>query len=436
MVKYSSSDRQILRGFSFAFVFLLVAKAIGAIKEMALANTYGTGTAVDAYALSFAIANTPITLVAMASNMILIPFFVAQRHKSGREPENGGIIMWVLLLTLIMSSAVFFLLRFGGDLMGLSPDTALAVSVQAPGFAFMVPSGVIATIISARLMASRRQINSLLEAIPSFTLISGLLIFERHLAANSLLAWFTCLGMFGYLGALLLADRSAFQEFRPRRMALELPSSSRLQEIGLILAAQTAFVLGGLFLDQLAAASLPYDQNATLAYANRLLMLITSLGATAVGRAVLPVLAEARLEGKGQEFELTRRWGINLFMAGVVSYGLGYFLAPVGVRILFEHGEFTPQDTKNVSDILRAGLMVLPVYFLSLMLSQSVVVQRRFGLLLISNLAALACKVVIIMFFLEKWGLPLIMYATVAKQTVSLLFMIPALRPSRHERNN
>ncbi|GGA27726.1 hypothetical protein GCM10011326_44790 [Salipiger profundus] len=202
------------------------------------------------------------------------------------------------------------------------------------------------------------------------------------------------------------------------------------------MAAQTAFVLGGLFLDQLAAASLPYDQNATLAYANRLLMLITSLGATAVGRAVLPVLAEARLEGKGQEFELTRRWGINLFMAGVVSYGLGYFLAPVGVRILFEHGEFTPQDTKNVSDILRAGLMVLPVYFLSLMLSQSVVVQRRFGLLLISNLAALACKVVIIMFFLEKWGLPLIMYATVAKQTVSLLFMIPALRPSRHERNN
>lgn len=437
MVKHTSADRQILRGFSFAFVFLLTAKVIGAVKEMVIAHAYGTGTAVDAYALSFAIAQTPITLTAMAGNMILIPFFVAQRREGdGKAADAGGIILWVLVLALAMSVGAFSLLRFGGDLLELSPEAAAAVAQQAPGFALMVPTGIVATILAARLMAGKRQINSLFEAIPSFTLIIALLLFEGQIAASPLLSWATGLGMFAYLGALLIADRSAIGELRPKRGRLALPSRERRREITLIIAAQTIFVLGGMLLDQLAAARLPVDQNATLAYANRLLMLVTSLGATAMGRAVLPVLAEARLEGRGQEYTLTRRWGGYLFFAGLLAYGIGYLLAPLGIRILFEHGEFTAQDTARVAEVLRAGLLLLPFYFSSLILSQSVVIQRRFGLLLVSNSAAVASKLLILYLFLDRWGLPLIMYATVMRQIVSLGVMIPALRPPKRKRKD
>lgn len=430
MIDNRSSDHKILRGFSVAFIFLLLAKFIGAIKEVVIAHSYGTSLAADVYALGFAIANAPVTLTSMAANMILIPYFVARRQDPEKTPRSDAdIILWSGLLSILTSSGVFWLMHAGGVLMRMNPESADSLSHQAAGIALMVPPGIFATILAARLMAAKRQINSLFEAIPSLVLIVGLLLFEKQLAANTLLAWLTCLGMFAYLGALVLADISAVVELSPRRLRPSLPSRGRVGEVGLILSAQSVFVFSGVFLDQLAAAGLPPGDNAALSYANRLILLITSLGATAVGRAVLPVMAEARLEGRGHEYVLTRRWSAYLAVFGVISCLLGYLLAPTVIRILFEHGEFTAHDTQQVVEVLRVGLLMLPLYFPSLILAQSVVVQRRFVLLLSANTLASVIKISILWLFLDRWGLPLIMHATVARQVVSLLVMLPALHP-------
>ncbi len=275
-------------------------------------------------------------------------------------------------------------------------------------------------------MAAKRQINSLFEAVPSLAVILGLVLFEGRIAADPLLAWTTCLGMTGYLGALFLADRGARargQDGGGGPVALR----ERAGEIGIIFAAQTVYVLGGMALDQLAAAQLPEGQNAVLAYANRLLMLGASLGATAVGRAVLPVLAEARLAGQDQR--LTARWAGFLFLGGLAAWAIGHTIAPFGIRLLFEHGQFTADDTAAVARVLRIGLMILPAYFASLILSQSVVVQRRFGLLLASNLTAVGVKFLVLALFLDGGGLSAIMAANLAMQLTALLMLTSALRP-------
>lgn len=435
-----SSDRQILKGFGAAFLFLLIAKMIGAGKEVVIAYHYGTGTAADAYALGFAVANWPVALSGMCANMLLIPLFVAHRKaaEEGAEAaaasDTGAVTLWAMLVSGLLAIGVFFLLRDGGALLGLSAEAAAAVALQAPGIALMIPPGVMATILAARLMAHQRQIPSLYEAIPSIVLIVGVLAFGDVLAANPLLAWCTSLGFCGYVFALLLADRRVLGDLRPQALRLVWPTRARGREIALILLAQICFSFGGVLMDQLAAASLASEENATLAYANRLLMLATTLGATAIGRAVLPVLAAARLEGEGSEYALTRRWSLYMFLAGVACAVLGYVLAPFGVRILFEHGSFTAEDTAAVSETLRAGLLRLPFYFVSLILAQSVVVQRRFGLLLLANVLAVCSKLLLLKFFLDVGGLNLIMYATVLMYAVSLLVLSRGLIPSWSER--
>ena len=91
----SRSDTRIIQGFGAAFAFLLVAKIVGAAKEVVIAHEYGTSSAVDAYALGFVLANWPVSLGAMCANMLLIPLFVERRHKTGSEVDSlSALTLW------------------------------------------------------------------------------------------------------------------------------------------------------------------------------------------------------------------------------------------------------------------------------------------------------------------------------------------------------
>ena len=300
----------------------------------------------------------------------------------------------------------------------------MSLAVQAPGIAMMVPSGIIATILAARLMAGQRQIPSLLEAVPSLSLIIVLILFSNSISAELLLGWTTGVGMFAYLLTLLLADRSAVNELWPKQFRLSIPNNSQSRNIALVLVAQIIFSVGGMVMDQVCAASLPNEQNAVVAYANRLLMLGTGLGATAIGRAVLPVLSEAWMQDETVGRHLAWRWAIILLCSGLLAGLVGYFLAPLGVNLLFEHGNFTSADTYAVTSVFRAGLLQFPFYFSSLILAQSVVVMRQFWCLLLANIAGVTSKILVVALFLKTQGVNVIMFGTASMYFVVLFSLV------------
>ena len=187
----------------------------------------------------------------------------------------------------------------------------------------------------------------------------------------------------------------------------------------LVVTAQIVFSLGGTLMDQIAAATLSPGDNATLSYANRLLMLATGLGATAIGRAVFPVLSLAEAEGKGDELLL--RWIKVLLAGGIAVALLGALLSPVVVRLLFQRGAFTEADTQAVAGLLRLGMLQLPFYFASLIMAQGVIVRRRFWLLLVANGLGVGTKFAIVYLFLARFGVQVLMYGTMAMYAVALV---------------
>lgn len=93
MLARQNAHRQIATGFSLFFGALLLAKSVGAAKEVVIANAYGANSAIDAFAVAYTLSQMPVTLTAMVANVVLIPLFVAMRHGDGNASAQARLII-------------------------------------------------------------------------------------------------------------------------------------------------------------------------------------------------------------------------------------------------------------------------------------------------------------------------------------------------------
>ncbi len=422
------------------FGFLAIAKLVGALKEVAIANLHGTSSVVDGYALTFSLASWPVTVFTMSASMILIPILV--QAENDRPGEGTAIFRAVLAWTLAgcIPLGVAFMCApwiLGGLIEErFTPQAALQLRQMTVTMGAMIPIGGMSALLAARLMSGRRFINTLFEAIPSIVVIAAVLLFQSPADAPYALGIGTSLGFFFYAVALLLAQPPPARALLPR-FTTDIKFRRPIgRDVLILVIAQMVFSFGGAIIDQLAATQLPPESNAVLGYANRLLMLATGLGATVIGRASLPVFSKAWLEGAGGEGRLAWRWSLALFVLGAIAIAIAYFIAPQVIGLLFHRGAFEASDLRAVTDVLRVGLLQLPFYFSGLIFAQMMASQRRYGVILICNSLAVVAKVAAMTLLVGHFGLAGIMISTAIMYAVSLVAMIAAfLWKRRHLRS-
>jgi peptidoglycan biosynthesis protein MviN/MurJ (putative lipid II flippase) len=169
-----------------------------------------------------------------------------------------------------------------------------------------------------------------------------------------------------------------------RKREIEAPRYTRAspqwkpfwQGFGIMLGGQALMSLTGI-VDQFFAAHLGTGAIATINYANRILALLLGMGAMAVSRATLPVFSRTVGQGGNQPHRVATQWVRLLFGLGVLTTLVGWWLAPWGVKLLFERGAFTAQHTLVVSEVLRYGLLQLPFYFAGIVLVSLLASQGR-----------------------------------------------------------
>jgi putative peptidoglycan lipid II flippase len=90
-----------------------------------------------------------------------------------------------------------------------------------------------------------------------------------------------------------------------------------------------------------------------LYYANRLVQLPLGVFGIAIATATLPTLSKLRAAGRMDRFKTTLSYSLRQTLAIAVpaSVGLIVLRQPL-VRLIFEHGEFGPQATRIVSQVL------------------------------------------------------------------------------------
>ena len=380
-----SDHRRIFAGAFRVAVFLLLGKAAGALKEMAVAWRYGVSDVVDAYQFTMTMANwLPITIVG-ALSVVLIPVLVNSRDEEAslRRRFLRELHGWVILAGVVLAVGLYvgwpWVLEWAGA--GLDAETRQMSGQLIFAFAPAALLTLLTGISAARLRARERYINTLLDSVPAVVILIWVLLATTGADVGPLL-WGTLVGYVIQSAWLLwLAEKADGRTGMPRLGLSTHHWPDLMKAAGVMLVGQVAMSFVGP-LDQYTAAGLGANANATLGYAARLLSLMLGLGAASVGRAALPVLADVQRRGDAERARrMALKWSVLMVAAGAGVTVVGWWLAPWMVELLFERGAFTPDDTIRVAEVMRWGLLQMPFYFGVLILVQLLASQNRYRIM-------------------------------------------------------
>ncbi|CAJ48118.1 murein biosynthesis integral membrane protein MurJ [Bordetella avium] len=410
--------QRIFRGAFRVAVFLILGKAAGAIKEMAVAYRYGISDAVDAYQFAQTMATwLPVTIVGVLS-VVLIPVLVRLRREGGAERDLfvSELQGWTLLGGLLLAGLTWLGWPYVLAWLGPGLSSAVAGMTQELLWAFVPVSAVllIAGISAARLRSHERHVNTLLDSVPAVTTLAWVMLAAAGGDQVGPLLWGTLVGyLIQAVWLAWLAARADQGFWGAPRLTLRSPHwPELLSAAGVMLVGQVAMSFVNP-LDQYTAANLGGNANATLGYASRLLSLVLGIGAVSVGRAALPVLADVQHRGDGLRARaMALKWSWAMVGAGIAAVAIGWLLAPWGVALLFERGAFTAQNTEAVASVLRWGLLQLPFYFGVLILVQLLASQGRYPVMALIAVANFLLKAVLNTVLGPRMGTEGIMLAT------------------------
>lgn len=353
---------------------VLLSRILGLVREQVLAGLFGASTAMDAFVVAFRIPNLLRDLFGEgALSAAFVTVFTEYKEKKGMAATwalaNNVMTATTLLLSLIILTAFIF----SGDI----------VRILAPDFV-LIPGKVELT----------RKLTEIMLPFLLFISLAALLMgilntFGHFFLPSSASAVFNLLSITVGGGLALLFGRSGIEPIYGMaigtlaggmgQMAIQLPlvlkkgfrprPMLRLQDPGLkkvgrlvlpavigLSATQLNVFINTNFASQCAEGSISW-----LNYAFRLMQLPIGLFGVAVSMASMPVMARDAARGESKELAETLVSSLVLASAFTVpaSVGLWFLGAPI-VRLIFEHGRFTPYDTAMTAEAIRfysIGLM-------------------------------------------------------------------------------
>jgi peptidoglycan biosynthesis protein MviN/MurJ (putative lipid II flippase) len=422
----------IARGMLVGAAFIFVSKIAGAAKEMAIAWRYGVSEVVDAYLFIFNLVNWPVAVWFAILVVVLVPLAATIRERAPVELPRfrGEILGFTLLLglSLALLAEIGLQLFLRSSLSGLSGPALSEALKITPVLCCFVLFGMPISLLSAWTTAAGRHANTLLEGVPALTIFVVLLLISG--SGSTPLVWGTVAGLMFQLISLSFALMSR-RELEVPRLSLHSPYWGAFWKgFGIMLVGQALLSLTSV-VDQLFAARLAPGAIATLSYANRIVALVLGLGATAVSRATLPVFSQARAIGSRQVGHVAMRWAQLLFGLGVLAFGVGWWLAPWSVRIIFERGAFTARDTQAVTEVLRYALVQVPFYVSSLVFVSLVSSNHSYKVLSLSGLTGLIVKVITNVVLIPWIGLNGLVLANAFVYAFNLTFLLVVMKSGK-----
>ncbi len=401
---------RIVKGLLTVAFFVFLGKFAGAIKEIVIAGKFGVGPVVDAYFLVF----TLVIWVPSVWNAIMTSAFVPLSRQS--KPEERAQFNRELLgaaFGVSLCLAAGFLLLMPQLLSTLQSDASVRVTEIAnqiiPIMSPLIVGGFLVSYFSARLLAQERHSNTLTEGIPPLCIAIVLLLWPYSLDVFPI-AWANLVGVGVQVLVLYWILRRYAQDFG---MAFGFQSPMwRLfkNAIGWLLVGQIIISFNQP-IDVYLASLTGVGGVSELGYAKKILALLLGLGATAVGRAILPVLSDQE-RGTKATIKIAHQWAFLMIAAGTVAAVIGWYLSPLAVAVLFERGEFNASNTEAVAQVLQWGLFQLPFFFAGIVLVQLTVSLGHYRYIFYTGCLGILIKIVSGYILVDRMGIPGLMLST------------------------
>ncbi len=370
------ATERIAKGARAVSIAVLASRLLGLVREQVLAGLFGAGFQMDAYVVAYRIPNLLRDL--FAEGAFASSFVTVFSHTREREGEEAT---WALASRALSCLLVIVL---GITLLGevLAPTL---VSLLAPGFSVTPAKAQLATLLT-RIMFPFLVTISLsalfggilntfgyffLPAISSafFNLVSVALgvglyfVFKKQGTPE-------ILGM--AVGVVIGGLAQAFIQFPSlKRLGFRFVFAPRFSDpkVREIFRLMAPMVLGlsavqlNIFLNTYFASLCGEGAVSWLSYAFRIMYVPLGLFGVALSVAILPVTSAQVAQG---DLKALRSTYVSCFLMGLAlalpsALGLIILARPI-VRLLFEHGQFSPLDTLNTSLALKFFSISLPAY--------------------------------------------------------------------------
>jgi putative peptidoglycan lipid II flippase len=407
----------------------VVVKATAMFKELAVAYRFGTGDVVDAFLIAFLVPSLIVNVVAGTLTSAFTPVYIEVRETQGSTVAHR-------LFRNTMAASAVLVLGVTGLLVALMP---LAWGVIASGFSveklaltrslflLLVPIillNALVTLWSAALNAEECFAWAGLApaCVPLLTLIT-ILVAARTWGIYSL-----AFGMlFGYLAQCALLVVVLKRERMPMSPWWD-GATPELRRVALQYAPMVAGALlasGSFAIGQAMAAMLPAGSVAALNYGNKVVAMISEIGSMAIATAVLPHFSVMVARREWSAIRKTLRVYSRLIAVAAVPATVLLILgSKVLVRVLFERGAFTTQDTSLVATVQALYLLQVPFVMWGILLVRLASSLQKNQILLIGATITLPLNVVLNLALMRWLGVAGIALSTSVVYVVSCCYLV------------
>jgi putative peptidoglycan lipid II flippase len=376
-----------LKNIGVVSLLTVFSRVLGLVRDQVSAGIFGAGGLNDAFVTAFSLPNLFRRLLGEGSlTAAFVPLLQQELHERGR-PGAFDLLSKVVsrlgAVTLgLVVVAMFALSRFG-PLRGWAEHADAAGPVLRFFFESQDKWDLLADLtmllfpylafvcVAAAFNATLNVLGHFLEPALSpiwlnLAMIGSLAGAGLHFASTPLgeMHWL-CVGVLlgGFMQMAVPAAVLIRMGWRPR---LDFAPSAQVSEI-LRLMAPGLFGTGiyqvNILVSRLLAFSLPVSAATTLFYANRLMELPIGVFAIAVSTVVYPLIAQHAVGRKFGEMAADYRKGMRLILVINVpaAVGLAVLSQPI-VRLLYRHGNFTPEAAHDMSMLLTLFAIGMPFF--------------------------------------------------------------------------
>ena len=432
VVPAKSVHKQIFRALLTLSSAALLTRVMGLFNQIVVTTHFGAGATMDAY---FVASTLPILLATLLSTSVessVIPVFTQVRAQ-GRE--QASILFSTLLNLLILGTAMLTLvmLIFRDQLIhlsapGLDPFRAALAGDLAP-FIFPVLSLMVVIAFLECILNAEGQFGwpayaGLLVPLTTATLVLML--------GRSNGVFILCVGMLAglclQLCVVIVRARRAGLVYRPS-MNLRNPALRAILTIAWVAPFSILISQASTLVDQAFASSLSAGSISALNYSLKLVSVFTGVIFISVGRAAVPFLSRQASRNDMKAFKETLCFYLWIVGIGTtVLAALMLVLAHPLVRILFQRGAFSAEDTNRTAITLVGFVVGLTPMAIGFILARAFVALRKNRFLLITTIFDVIANVIFDYILVRLWQSPGIALATSAVYFCTMFILLFMLR--------
>lgn len=421
-----SSRRQLLINIAVVAVSSVGVKLAGMVRDVILASEFGTSDAADAFIAAWAIPQFLAVIFGNALAGVIIPLHAEARSRTG-EPYSRRFLSEMLLLSILILAVVTVLLwplrdallplvtsNFGPE--KLEQTRELWTLMLPATFLFAmctVWSGMLNTDDRFGLAAVSPTL------IPVFTIAALWIYPEGGIRSPAV----------GFVIGTLVQAIWLLWGLRRNDLVVLPAWHGVLDETRMALNQFVPYIANGVVfggvgvVDQAMAATLGQGSLAILSYGNKIVLPVLGIGSSALATVVYPRFSRLVAERKWERLNVQVRTylGMTLLATLPVMFVLVMFSEPM-IRLLFERGEFRPEDTIKVAEVQSIYALMVPTYTMAMLLSRVLNAMRATRYLLIGSSAVFVFNVIADYVFKEWIGIRGIALATALNYALSFVF--------------